>query len=72
MPVQPATLFISHASEEKADFVRPLAHALKKQGLRVWYDEFSLKPGDSLRRSIDNHPSWRSRLQLFQFSKTSA
>jgi len=46
-------LFISHASEDKATFVRPLAHALKKRGVNVWYDEFSLKPGDSLRRSID-------------------
>ena len=30
-----------------------LAHALKSRGLQVWYDEFSLKLGDSLRRSID-------------------
>jgi len=50
---RPTTIFISHASEDKTDFVRPLAHALKKRGLRVWYDEFSLKLGDSLRRSID-------------------
>lgn len=53
MPTRPTTLFISHASEDKAEFVRPLAHALKKKGLQVWYDEFSLKLGDSLRRSID-------------------
>jgi TIR domain len=46
-------LFVSHASEDKADFVRPLAHALKNHGIKVWYDEFSLKMGDSLRRSID-------------------
>ncbi len=47
------TLFVSHASEDKKAFVRPLAHALKSQGLQVWYDEFSLRVGDSLRRSID-------------------
>lgn len=47
------TLFVSHASEDKKAFVRPLAHALKAHGLQVWYDEFSLRPGDSLRRSID-------------------
>lgn len=47
------TLFVSHASEDKKAFVRPLAHALKSQGLQVWYDEFSLRAGDSLRRSID-------------------
>lgn len=47
-------LFISHASEDKEDFVRPLAEALKSQGVNVWYDEFTLKVGDSLRRSIDH------------------
>lgn len=45
--------FISHASEDKDAFVRPLAEALRAQGLRVWYDEFTLTVGDSLRRSID-------------------
>jgi TIR domain len=47
------TIFVSHASEDKNQFVRPLAHALKSCGLQVWYDEFSLRAGDSLRRSID-------------------
>ncbi len=46
-------VFICHASEEKDDFVRPLAHRLKENQIEVWYDEFSLKVGDSLRRSID-------------------
>ena len=46
-------LFISHASEDKDDFVRPLANALKSLGVKVWYDEFTLKVGDSLRGSID-------------------
>lgn len=48
-----STIFVSHASEDKDAFVRPLAHALKREGLKVWFDEFSLRPGDSLRRSID-------------------
>lgn len=46
-------LFISHASEDKDDFVRPLAEELERIGVKVWYDEFTLKVGDSLRRSID-------------------
>jgi hypothetical protein len=46
-------VFISHASEDKDEIVRPLAYALQKQGLSVWYDEFELKIGDSLRRKID-------------------
>ncbi|RFB04776.1 toll/interleukin-1 receptor domain-containing protein [Parvularcula marina] len=45
--------FISHASEDKDGFVRELAEALRDKGARVWYDEFSLKIGDSLRRNID-------------------
>lgn len=46
-------VFISHASEDKADVARPLAEALQSGGLRVWYDEFELRIGDSLRRKID-------------------
>ena len=45
--------FICHASEDKESFVRPLAKELRDKDLKVWYDEFSLKVGDSLRRSID-------------------
>lgn len=47
-------LFISHASEDKDDFVRPLAETLQGLGLKVWYDEFSMRVGDSLRRKIDS------------------
>ena len=46
-------IFISHASEDKEIFVRPLAKRLQEQGLRVWFDELTLTVGDSLRRSID-------------------
>ena len=46
-------VFISHATEDKDSIVRPLAHALRDGGLRVWYDEFELRIGDSLRRTID-------------------
>ncbi len=46
--------FISHASEDKEEFVRPLADSLQAQGIRVWYDSFTLTIGDSLRRSIDH------------------
>lgn len=47
------TIFISHASEDKAAVARPLARALKRRGYRVWYDEFVLTLGDSLKQSID-------------------
>src|SRR3990172_4215133 len=45
--------FISHASEDKDKLVKPLAKGLAKLGFRVWYDEFELTVGDSLRQSID-------------------
>lgn len=46
-------VFISHASEDQEEVVRPLAHKLQNNGLTVWYDEFEMKIGDSLRRKID-------------------
>lgn len=46
-------VFISHASEDKNDFVRPLANALMAEGLNVWFDEMTLRIGDSLRQKID-------------------
>lgn len=46
-------VFISHASEDKDAVARPLAIALEAAGLTVWYDEFEMRIGDSLRRKID-------------------
>src|SRR5574341_2283770 len=46
-------VFICHAGEDKT-FVRKLAQELSRFGIRVWYDEFMLKAGDSLLRTIDD------------------
>ncbi len=46
-------VFISYAWEDKA-VAAPLAEALQDAGLSVWYDEFSLKVGDNLRRAIES------------------
>ena len=46
-------VFICHASEDKDEFVRPLAETLRSHHLEVWYDEFALDIGDSLREAID-------------------
>lgn len=45
-------LFLSHASEDQQDLVRPLADALKDD-FDVWYSEYSLVLGDKLREKID-------------------
>ena len=60
-------VFVSHATEDKEQFVRPLAHALRSRGLTVWYDEFELRVGNSLRRSIDTGIA-RSRFGLVVLS----
>lgn len=45
--------FISYASEDRLDLVRPLADKLTEEGFSIWYDEFKLEVGESLRHSID-------------------
>ena len=45
--------FISHASEDKDAIARPLAEQLRENGYAVWFDEYELTLGDSLRRSIE-------------------
>jgi len=50
---KPWDVFISHASEDKAQLVRPLADALEAYGVKVWLDAFNLRPGLILSQSID-------------------
>jgi hypothetical protein len=40
-------VFLSHSAKDKA-VVRPLAERLRKDGVKVWFDEWMLKPGDSI------------------------
>ena len=62
-------VFISHATEDKEKVARPLAEALRNNGLDVWYDEFSLNLGDSLQESIDKGIS-ESRFGIVILSKS--
>ncbi len=45
--------FISHDWRDKKEIARPIAMGLMKKSCPVWYDEYSLKVGDSLRASIE-------------------
>ena len=47
-------VFVSHAWEDKADFVDELVDEMRKVDLKVWYDTNKLKWGDSMREKIDN------------------
>ena len=49
-------VFLSHSAKDKA-VVRPLAERLRKVGLKVWFDEWVLKPGDSIPAKIEEGPS---------------
>ena len=45
-------VFLSHSSKDKA-VVRPLAERLRNDGLKVWFDEWVLKAGDSIPSKIE-------------------
>lgn len=60
-------LFVSHASEDKESFVRPLVEVLLRHNLSVWFDSATLKLGDSLRAKIDQGLA-RSRYGLVVLS----
>lgn len=45
-------VFLSHSSKDKA-VVRDLAKRLQADGLRVWFDEWEIKPGDSIPAKIE-------------------
>jgi uncharacterized protein YuzE/uncharacterized protein with HEPN domain len=45
-------VFISHATEDKDAIARPLAEELRSRGVSVWFDEYEVGLGDSLRRKI--------------------
>jgi hypothetical protein len=60
-------VFISHAHEDKSALAASLAIELRARALRVWYDEFTFRVGDSLRRSIDRGLA-RSRFGIVMFS----
>lgn len=49
---RPKRVFLSYSHDDKAAIAEPLARELDAFGLEVWFDEFELLPGDSLRKSI--------------------
>ena len=59
--------FLSHSSKDKA-VVRNLAERLRTDGLRIWFDEWEIKPGDSIPAKVDEGLE-RSRVLLFCMSE---
>ena len=46
----PYDVFLSHSAKDKA-VVRPLAERLRADGVKVWFDEWVLQPGDSIEKN---------------------
>ena len=45
-------VFISHSTKDKA-VVCPLAERLRNDGLKVWFDDWEIKPGDNIPAKIE-------------------
>lgn len=48
----PYDVFLSHSAKDKA-VVRGVAERLREDGVKVWFDEWVLKPGDSIPAKIE-------------------
>jgi WD40 repeat protein len=59
-------VFLSYSSKDR-DVVRDVANRLRKDGLKVWFDEWILKPGDSVPAKIDEGLE-QSRVLVFCMS----
>ena len=59
-------VFLSHSSKDKA-VVSPLAERLQNDGLKVWFDEWEIKPGDHIQAKIEEGLE-HSRVLLFCMS----
>ena len=48
----PYDVFLSHSAKDKL-VVRDVAERLRKDGLLVWFDEWDIRPGDSIPAKIE-------------------
>lgn len=46
-------VFLSHSSKDR-ELVRPIAERLREDDLRVWFDEWEIKAGDSIPAKIED------------------
>jgi hypothetical protein len=51
-PVEKKSVFISHSVGD-AEWARSFARALKERGVSVWFDEFDVRPGESVRDALE-------------------
>lgn len=64
-------VFVSHASEDKETYVRPIVKDLSKCYIKTWYDEDEIMPGDNLRKSIFKDGLDKADVALIFFTRNS-
>ena len=47
-------VFLSYSSKETGPWCRELAERLRGDGLRVWFDEREIRPGDPIPKRIED------------------
>ena len=62
----PSYVFLSHSAKDQA-VVRPLAERLRADGVRAWFDEGGLQPGDSIEKSQTKTAKIEEGLDFFSF-----
>jgi hypothetical protein len=46
-------VYLAHASEDHETLAKPLAESMMANGIEVWFDEWEIRTGDSLRRRME-------------------
>ena len=46
-------IFVCHRSTDKETWARPFVHRLQNEGWSVWFDEYEIQIGDSIRQKIE-------------------
>jgi len=64
-------VFLSHSAKDKT-VVRAIAERLREDGLKVWFDEWVIEPGDSIPAKIEEGlepPNFGFRISDFGFAQ---
>ena len=67
----PSDVFLSHSAKDKV-VVRAVAERLRQDGLKVWFDEWVLKPSDNIPAKIEEgleHQNLGFRISDFGFAR---
>lgn len=56
-------VYLAHATEDKP-MVRPVAEYLMAHGVEVWFDEWDIEAGDSLRQEMESGLGWMTHFAV--------